>query len=338
MEKENKKIGFLEKLKIAVFKLEEYDKFLEQKFSSAFGYFVLLILVLMIAFSAVYTYEYYKEIDTGFNYIRNEMPDFIYENNILKSQNNVEAYDEKYDVKLIINTDELISEDKLNEYKNRSESMRIVLLKDKVNVLVETQNFEFKYSELESYLQGISITNKQSIVDAIDSLDLSPMISAVFLGIVIASFIQNLFNLFIYALVISLFGYIASRMAKVKFPMKALIILSIYSVTLPNILYTIYMSVNLLTGFYIEYFSLFYMLISCVYIFAAIFMIKSDIIKQYQEIQAITEVQKEVREEAEENLEKEDKDKEKEKKEENKKENEEEPVIDENNEPDGSEI
>lgn len=334
MEKENKKIGFLEKVKIAVFKLEEYDKFLEQKFSSSFGYFCLLILILMIAFSAVYTYEYYKEIDTGFNYIRNEMTDFTYENSILKAENYAEAYDEKYDVKLIINTDEIVSEDTLNDYQNRSEALRIIALKDKIQVLVQDQNIELKYSEIESYLQGISITNKQSIIDAIDSLDMNAMIFAVFLGIALASFVQNLFNLFIYALIISLFGYMASRMAKVKFPMNALVILAIYSVTLPNILYAIYMIVNLLTGFYIEYFSLFYMLISCVYIFAAIFMIKSDIIKQQQEIQAIQKVQEEVSKEAEENLEQENK----EKKPEDKNENEEEPVIEENNEPDGSEI
>lgn len=338
MEKEKKKLGFFEKIKISVFKLEEYDKFLEQNFFQAFGYFVLLILILMTIFSVVYTYEYYKEIDTGFNYIRNEMPDFIYKNSVLKSENNVEAYDEKYDVKLIINTDEVVSEDLLNEYQNKTEMMRIIALKDGIKILADNQKLEFKYSEIEKYLQDMSITNKQSIVDAINSLDISPMIIAVFFGIDIASFVQNLFNLFIYAIIIALFGYAASRIAKVKFPMKALVILAIYSVTLPNIMYTAYMIANLLTGFYIEYFSLFYMLISCVYIFTAIFMIKSDIIKQHQEIQAIEKVQEEVSQEAEENLETEAQRKEKTNEKEKESEKEEEPSIDENNEPDGSEI
>lgn len=335
MEKENKKMVFFQKLKISVFKLEEYNNFLEQKFSSSFGYFVLLILILMMIFSGVYTYEYYRELNTGFSYIKNEMPDFNYEEGILKSENNVEAYDSKYDVKLIINTDEIVSEDQINEYKNKTEMMKIIALKDGIQVLVDNQTIEFKYTELENYLQDMQITNKQSIVDAINSLDLAPMIFAVFLGITIASFLQNLFNLFIYTLIIASFGYIASRMARVKFPIKALVILAIYSVTLPNILYTAYMIANLLTGFYIEYFSLFYMLISCVYIFTAIFMIKSDIIKQQQEIQAIEKVQEEVSKEAEENLETESNTEEKTKNEEKK---EEEPIIDENNEPDGSEI
>lgn len=337
MEKENKKIGFFQKLKISIFKLEEYNNFLEQKLSSSFGYFVLLILILMSVFSAVYTYEYYKELNTGFNYIKNEMPDFNYSEGILKSENNVESYDSKYDVKLIINTDEVISEDVLNEYQNKTEMMRIIALKDEIQVLVDNQILKFKYTELENYLQDVEITNKQSIVDTINSLDLGPMIFAVFLGIAIASFLQNLFNLFIYTLIIASFGYIASRMAKVKFPIKALMILAIYSVTLPNILYTAYMIANLLTRFYIEYFSLFYMLISCVYIFTAIFMIKSDIIKQQQEIQSIVKVQEEVKKEAEENLETETTEKEK-TKDESEEKKEEEPIIDENNEPDGSEI
>lgn len=337
MEKENKKIGFFQKLKISIFKLEEYNNFLEQKLSSSFGYFALLILILMMIFSGIYTYEYYKELDTGFSYIKNEMPDFNYEDGILKAENNVEAYDSKYDVKLIINTDEIISEDVLNEYQNKTEMMRIIALKDEIKVLVDNQILQFKYTELQNYLQEMEITNKQSVVDIINSLDLAPMIFAVFLGITIASFLQNLFNLFIYALIIASFGYIASRMAKVKFPIKVLVILAIYSVTLPNILYTAYMIANLLTGFYIEYFSLFYMLISCVYIFTAIFMIKSDIIKQQQEIQAIEKVQEEVNKEAEENLETETNTQEKTKDE---KENgkEDEPIIDEDNEPDGSEI
>lgn len=337
MEKENKKMGFFQKLKISIFKLEEYNNFLEQKLSSSLGYFALLILILMMMFSAVYTYEYYKELDTGFSYIKNEMPDFNYEDGTLKAENNVEAYDSKYDVKLIINTDEIVPEDVLNEYQNKTELMRIIALKDEIQVLVDNQTLQFKYTDLETYLQGMEITNKQSIVDTINSLDFGPMIFAVFLGIAIASFLQNLFNLFIYTLIIASFGYIASRMAKVKFPIKVLIILAIYSVTLPNILYTAYMIANLLTGFYIEYFSLFYMLISCVYIFTAIFMIKSDIIKQQQEIQAIIKVQQEVNKEAEENLETENSAKEK-VKDENEDKKDEEPIIDENNEPDGSEI
>lgn len=338
MEKENKKLGFFEKIRISVFKLEEYDKFLEDKFFQALGYFVLLILILMTIFSAAYTYEYYKEINTGFSYIKNEMPDFTYENNILKSENNVEAYDEKYDVKLIINTDDIVSEDLLNKYQNKTEMMRIIALKDGMQILVDNQKLEFKYSEIENYLKDMSITNKQSIIDAINSLDMTPMIIAVFLGIDIASFLQNVFNLFIYVIIIALFGYVASRIAKVKFPMKALMILAIYSVTLPNIMYTSYMIANLLTGFYIEYFSLFYMLISCVYIFTAIFMIKSDIIKQHQEIQAIQKVQEEVSKAAEENLEAESKKQENVDEKQTESEKEEEPIIDENNEPDGSEI
>ena len=82
------------------------------------------------------------------------------------------------------------------------------------------------------------------------------------------------------------------------------------------------------------------MLISCVYIFTAIFMIKSDIIRQQQEIQAIAEVQKQVKEEADKELEKPNEEEKREKDEEKNEEPKEDeaPIIDENNEPDGSEI
>lgn len=339
MNEENNKMGFLSKLKTSIFKLEEYDKFLTHKMSQAFGYFVLVVLILTSIFSGFYTYEYSKQLNKAFSYIENEMPDFSYENNILKSENNVEAYDDEYDVRLFINTDEILSEENIKDYENKASkgSIGFVVLKDRISVIIRNSKTEYTYPELENLFGNPEISNKQSLIDIINSVGLSSIISIIFGEILIVYFIQNLIELFIYVLMIAMFGYIACGFAKVRIPLKNVIILAIYSVTLPNILYQTYIITNLLTGFYIKYFSLFYMLISCVYIFAAIFMIKSDIIKQGQEIQSITEVQKQVREEAEQNLEDTAKEKNKEdKKEENEKP--ETPEIGEDNEPDGSEI
>lgn len=338
MNEENKKMGFFSKLKTSIFKLEEYDKFLTHKMSQAFGYFVLLVLILTAIFSAVYTYEYSKQLNKAFSYIQNEMPDFVYENSTLKSNNNVEAYDEEYDVRLFINTDEIVSEDDIKAYKNKSSkgSIGFVVLKDKISVIIRNSETEYTYPDLENLFGNPEISNKQSLIDIINSVGISSIMYIIFTELLIVYFIQNIVELFIYVLMVAMFGYIACGFAKVRIPLKNVIILSIYSVTLPNILYQAYIISNLLTGFYIKYFSLFYMLISCVYIFAAIFMIKSDIIKCGQEIQAITEVQKQVKEEAEEDLE--NKEKEDDNKDDKKEEESPATNIEENNEPDGSEI
>ena len=80
-----------------------------------------------------------------------------------------------------------------------------------------------------------------------------------------------------------------------------------------------------------------YLLIAYVYIIAAILMIKYDLIKQNQELQKIIEVQKQVKKEIEEENKRDEKPEKKEEKK-KKEEPEEEPVINEENEPDGSEI
>lgn len=336
MKEEDKKMGFFSKLKISIFKLEEYDKFLTHKMSQAFGYFLLVVLILTAIFSVVYTYEYSKQLNKAFSYVKNEMPDFIYENGTLKSNSNIEAYDEEYDARLFINTDEIVSENDVKNYENKASkgTIGIVVLKDRISIIIRNTKTEYTYPDLENLFGNPEIINKQSLIDTINSVGLSSITYIIFAEILIVYFIENVVELFIYALMITMFGYIACGFAKVRIPLKNVLILSIYSVTLPNILYESYIIINLLTGFYIKYFSLFYMLISCVYIFAAIFMIKSDIIKQQQEIQAIAKVQEQVREEAEGNLEKNEG---KEKKEEEN-ENQDAPDIEEDNEPDGSEI
>lgn len=344
MNEENKKMGFFSKLKTSIFKLEEYDHFLEQKFSEAFKYFVILILILTTIFSIVYTSEYSKQLTKAFSYIKNEMPDFTYDDNTLKFSNNVEAYDEEYNTRLFINTDDEVSNEKIEEYEKKlsSDSLGIIALKDKFIMFTGNTKAEYNYSDFETILGNDKVTNKQSLIDTIDSIGMNSITFGIFLEILLVYFIQNIIELFIYVLIVAMFGQIASGFARVKFPIKTILVLAVYSVTLPNILYESYIIANLLTGFYVEYFAIFYMLICCVYIFTAIFMIKSDIIRGQQEIQAINEVQKQVKEEAEEIIDnkepKENKEENKDDKKDKESDSDENPVIDENREPDGSEI
>ena len=116
MEEKKKKMGFFTKLKTSITKLEEYDRFLGQKVSEALGYFTILILIISAIVSLVYTYEYSKQLEKGINYIRNELPEFSYNDAIFKSSKNVEAYDEEYKVRLFINSDDNVSEETIKEY------------------------------------------------------------------------------------------------------------------------------------------------------------------------------------------------------------------------------
>ena len=75
--------------------------------------------------------------------------------------------------------------------------------------------------------------------------------------------------------------------------------IAIYSLTLPITLSLIYEVVNLLTGYTITYFSIMYMAITCIYVFTAILMIKSDVIKKQMELSKIIEEQERIKQEIE---------------------------------------
>lgn len=340
MDNSQEKIGFFKRMKIAVFKLEEYGVFLGEKLSKSFKYFFLLILLLTVVMVASGCYDFYKMLNKGISYINNELPEFSYNDGIMKFENNVEAYDQDYNFKLYINTDDEVSEETLTSYKEDIYSVQdgLILLKDKVIYIVQGSSLENTYAELFN-IYDLNVSNKQDIINLIDNVGISNVVIIYALSSFISVYVANAISILFDLLVIAVFGYVASRICGIKFKMSPMITLSIYSLTLSIILTGVYNVIYVLTGFVIKYFDIMYLLIAYVYIIAAIFMIKYDLIKQTQELQKIIEVQKQVKKEAEEKETEEENTKDKE----NKKEDKEEPPVEvpkeeDNKEPDGSEI
>ncbi len=69
--------------------------------------------------------------------------------------------------------------------------------------------------------------------------------------------------------------------------------MSVYAITLSLILRTIYVVVTMLTSFEIKYFDVMYVAVAYISLAAAIFLIKSDVIKQHLELMKIIEEGKE---------------------------------------------
>lgn len=351
MEESQKKIGFFKRIKIAIFKLEDYGMFLGERTSVALNFFLILILLISLIISIVSSYNFYKMSNTAYSYIQNELPNFKYENNILKFEKNLEAYDYDYKFRLYINTDDNVSEDILKTYKENmySDDLGLVLLKDKAIYIFDGNVIEQTYQELfsDQYLGqlGINFINKQELVNSIQNIGFGTVINVYFVANFISIFINNVITNLGYLFVVAIFGYIAARFCGVRFKMSPMISLSVYSLTLSIILSGIYLVIYMLTGFIIKYFDVMYLLIAYVYIIAAILMIKYDLIKQSEELQKIIEVQKQVKKELNDENDKDsekpelkEKNPEEKNKEDDKGTKEEEPVVEENREPDGSEI
>ena len=118
---------------------------------------------------------------------------------------------------------------------------------------------------------------------------------------------------------VSIFGYLATLITKMKMRYVAILNMAIYSITLPTILQMLYVIANQLFGIQIKYFDVMYILVSCIYMIAAIFMLKSDFTKKQEQLSEVVEVQKQVKEELKENEEnKQEPEKKKDKKQEDK--------------------
>lgn len=94
---------------------------------------------------------------------------------------------------------------------------------------------------------------------------------------------------------ISILGIIISRIARIKLRYKPVLRMSIYSLTLSIILNCIYIVVNMLTGFTIDYFPIVYNVIAYIYIITAILIIKTDFLEQQKELIKIVNEQRKIR-------------------------------------------
>lgn len=333
---ETKKMNFWKRIKNAVFKLENYGVFLGEKFSTAFKYFLLLVLLITSVIAISETYIFSKMINKGYMYLVDEMPDFSYENGIINFEKNTEAYDDELKFYLFINTEENIADETVQNYKTKTYDgdYGLILLKDKLVYISAGNETEYSYTDMESYYE-IDLNNKEDLIEKYDSIGSLSICLVFFIMILLGMYLSNIIMIVSDLILVAVFGYIAARFCRVKIKMLPMMSISIYSLTLPIILSGIYSVLLLFTGFTINYFSIMYLLIAYVYIIAAILMIKSDLIKHNYELSKITEIQKEVRKELEE---KDADDKKEEEKKEKDNENKEKPEIDTDMEPDGSEI
>ena len=147
---------------------------------------------------------------------------------------------------------------------------------------------------------GITEFTKQDVINYTKGSLMISLYISLFVTLFIYAFVMYFLNTISYVFMISIFGYLASLIAKVKMRYAAIFNMSVYSITLSTILNMIYVLVNMFVDFEIKYFEVMYMSVAAIYLIAAIFMIKSDLIKRQAELIKIVEVQKIVRKELEE--------------------------------------
>lgn len=297
-----KKINFFKRLKMAIFQLENYIEFINERLYKAIGFCIKMTIVCSIIIVISNAIFIYKKYGSPTKYVDNMVPNFSYEENDLK-------IDEK---------DAKSSENK--------EMVATVMKKIKPSLVT---------------VLGDSSYNKALLIKDIEANERQVIIIAG-VAIFLESLIEIFSFWIILAIMTSVIGWLVLSFSRLKMRYSKLFALSIYASTLTTVISVIYILLNSFFGIYIEVFDYLSMLIAYIYITAVIYMIKSDLIKQQMELIRIATVQAKVKEQLkeEDNKDTEEKDnkdnkdnKDGDKKEEKKKDNE---VL--NDEPDGSEI
>ena len=322
-----KKENFFKRLKNAVTNFDKYREYADEKVSVAIKYILKLVLIFSIIIAVSLTIRVALELNRVIEAFRESCPDFKIENNILVMQeenNNFTVSDSSNILCLIINSEK----QSLTEIEDANNYQTVIgILKDKI-VLRNSLNMESSttYEQLGKSYELSNIT-KQGILSYITNKNMAVMFATLVIGSTIYLFIVYLIQILLDILLLSIIGFLFSRIIGIKFNYKQIFNMSTYAITLSFLLYMIYIVVNLFTGFIVKYFDVAYNAISYIYIITAMMMIKSDLTKEKIMVGKIVQEQRKVREEKdteEENRDEEDKkeEKQKEKKEKKKKEKE----------------
>lgn len=231
-------------------------------------------------------------------------------------------------------------EETINNYIKEVEQAGsgMIVLKDKVILKngAISGTISYNYSEILGQMEIKEFT-KQEVINYANSSQVISLYVSIFITIFIYSFMMYLVTTLSNALFLSVFGYLAAWIARIKMRFVAIFNMSVYALTLSTILNILYIAINIFINFDMEYFQIMYVSVAAIYLVAAIFILKTEFLKRQAELMKIAEAQEIVRKELEQK-EQEEKE-EREKKERQKKDREEEKKEKDNNvggEPEGS--
>ena len=284
MEKEIR-LSFFKRLKMSVFDFDKYHIIASEGLGRAIMYLVKLILVFALVLSLATIIRFSQLLDKATEYLSNNVPNFYFENNqfVLDSSEDVKIENHEYtDFLIILTNSENYSEDEIRDFDG------IVLTFTKNNLLFKQQNstsiITQSYENINDTID-LSQINKDYLVNMTKGENAYTILANIFAVIFISTFLTYFLTAILDTIALSLLGFIVSRLIRVLFKYGALYSLSISAITLPVILNAIYMVVNMFTGFVIPYFQIMYTLISYVYLIAALFIMRSEIIKKKVQIQ-----------------------------------------------------
>lgn len=341
MEEKVVKISFFKKVWYSITKFEQYPTMAMEGLKRAIKYLIILTAIASVFMMLCSLHGIKSSILEVANYIQENIPDFTYSNGIvsLDMQETITIEDvdntgiDKITINTLIETDE--EKDQI-EKDNSIQGINAIFFNDQIILKVQIEGYEtveqkYTYTDIITNFVGTNVEQftKADFIQYLKNGDMTKFYSICAISEFVGYFVNYFLIAIIYSLEIALLGWITTIILRIRMRFKALYNMSAYAITLSTILMTIYVIVNYFTGFTIKEFQIAYIAIAYIYLAAAIFILKDDVIKKMQEVEKIKQEQLKVREEI--NEEQEKKEENKERKEEDKKED------DKGDEPQGSE-
>ena len=314
--KEKIKIGFFQKVWDSITKIEKYPDMAAEGLGRAFSYLCKVVAILAIILCLGMMYQTYQMLQEGIRYLQNEFPEFSYKDGILNvssEQKLTISEEDSYVGRTIIDTN-TEDEQTINQYISEIEKAGsgMIILKDKVilknGAVAGTINYN--YSELLGQM-GMTEFTKQMVIDYANSSQVISLYISIFITIFIYSFMMYLLTTLSNVVFLAVFGYLTTWIARIKMRFVAVFNMSIYALTLSIFLNMLYIAVNVFIDFNIEYFQVMYVSVAAIYLVAAIFILKTELMKRQAELMKIAEAQEIVRREMEEKEQREKQEKEK---------------------------
>ena len=294
------KKGFFKKVWYSIDKIEKYSELSAEGFGRAIKYLGILIIIIAIISSVVTVYNTSLEVKKIAEYINEKSPELTYSDGTLQIDSPEVITDDSSNFGKIIIDTKTDSEEQINQYKEQvnEEENAIIILKDKLILkdIGTNGTSEYNYKELFKEV-GITEFNKQQLVEYLKGSNMMPLYLNLFLVLFIYAFVIYFINTIFYIIAISVVGYLATLILKLKIRYVAVFNMAVYAITLPTVLNMLYLIVNAFYRYTISYFDVMYILVASIYMIAAIFLLKSEFNKKQGEVQKIVEVEKEVKEE-----------------------------------------
>ena len=305
--------NFFRKIGYSIAKIEKYPEMATDGVKAAIKYMAIIILGIAIISSILSVHATEQTMQQMATYVEENIPEFQYKDGIVTTEEEQPKRLEGKGLgvnKIIIDVNQE-SEEEINKYKEeiKQEGTGMLLLKDKAVILSNDQEVAYQYSSIAAQYQQTGELKKADIIKYLRDNNYFNKYAQVAIIYFVTLWITYLAESLLIAVIIAAIGYVVAIILKVRMRYKAIFNMAVYSLTLSIILQTIYIPINYFTGFEISLFEIMYMGVAFIYLIAAIFLTRIDLIKHQEELTKVKEVQKEVREQIEEEKQKEQEEK-----------------------------